>query len=113
MATELELQPTDSSISLTRAIDGKWEKVCFIGPYTHNQQASEIVGFALDVESRSDIEWSDSIVLLVALDADDGARLFEVDRGTVDFVHQAGKCYPKMLSTFRIADHGHPYAWRE
>lgn len=113
MATELKLRPTNGQIALSEVIEGKWETVCFIGPYTHNEEASEIAGFPLDVEGVSDIEWSDRIVLLAAIAGDNRARLFEVRRGIVDFVHQAGKCYSRKRSTFRIADGGHPYAEEE
>lgn len=113
IATELELRPTSGHMDLSEVIDGKWETLCFIGPYTHNEQASEIAGFPLDVEGASDIVWSDRIVLLAAIAGGHRTRLFEVRRGNVDFVHRAGECYPRARSTFRVADDGHPYAEEE
>jgi len=103
---ELRVQPEQSHIDLSQEIQGNWARVCVIGPYSDNKQASRIVGFAIDVERSSNIEMSDAIVLLAVIDARQSARLLRIERNIADFTALSGECYRRTHAVFRVDGDG-------
>jgi len=102
----LRVQPNQSRVDLSQEIQGNWTRVCVIGPYSDNEQASRIVGFAIDVERPSDIERSDAIVLIAVIDAEQSASLLRVERNIADFAALSGECFRRTQAVFRIGGDG-------
>jgi hypothetical protein len=109
-AQRLVIKPAGGQVNLTEVLPGVWGRVCVISPYSTNKHAREIIGFPVNIESKSSINMSDSIALLVTMQGQGVSALFEVPRGSVDFANLGGKCYRRGDSRFTVPDEGHPYA---
>lgn len=65
-----------SSVSLTAAVPGAWEKVCVLGPYSNNDTAKQTLGFEWNAEAKTSIQTNEGISLL----------LFVQDKQVVSYV---------------------------
>ena len=77
----ITLNPQGGAVDLAQSIDGEWDSVCILAPYTTNPMAGEVLGTPLNVELRSRAYSSDSFALLVTLADGDVDGLYEVSRG--------------------------------
>ena len=93
----------DGKIDLSSQIVGNWDKVCILGPYTLEPNASEILGFESDVLDRSDISGDDTITLLVVLQGQSITGLYEVPRGHADFTKLGSGCFNRKSAKFKVA----------
>ena len=92
----------DGQLNLTELLDGDWNKVCILTPYSTNDFAAKILGFEYNVASQSNIAMLDSISLLVTIK--NGAVLgeYEIKRTNVDFSSLGAGCYPRKSSKFKV-----------
>lgn len=85
LAKELE-QSESTSVDLgALEVTFAWDRVCILGPYTNNARAKEVMGLDFDLESRSDIEHSDSVNALVFLYEGKVNNVVDLKRGVTDF----------------------------
>ena len=107
------VRPVDGRVDLAAEFAGQWDRVCVLGPYTTNRRATEILGVDVDVYGRSQIASSDGITLLVTMNADAAAGMYEVALRPVDFTPLAGCCFSRSDAVFRVPEEGRPLASRE
>lgn len=76
-----------------------WERICFLGPYTHNEMAEKALGFYRNVEARTDIASSDGINVLVFVKGKQVVAYTEHPRHQ-DFWRLSGQCFPRENAVF-------------
>lgn len=89
----------DGRLDLTEVGGPNWDRVCFLGPYTTNAAAEKALGFAWDVEARTDIESSDGINVLVLVAKREVVSYTEHSRRQ-DFLKLSGQCFPRSQAIF-------------
>ncbi|WP_338728573.1 hypothetical protein V8687_11195 [Shewanella baltica] len=72
-------------IDLGKEIEGDWDKVCFLPPYTNNDLAREVLSIEFDAEGNSGVYVLDSITLVVIIKQNTVLECFETPRNNVDF----------------------------
>ena len=97
----LSLNPDSGQVNFSESIEGDWEQLCIFEPYSDNDKAAELLGFAWDLESNSGIYSLDSITLLVFASTASVVQFEEVTRD-VDFSPLGGKCYDRSAARFNI-----------
>lgn len=90
---------TGDRLDLTQVGGSNWDRVCFLGPYTTNAAAEKTLGFAWDVELRTDIESSDGINVLVFVTGQHVASYLEHTRHQ-DFWKLSGQCFQRTEAIF-------------
>lgn len=91
-------------VNLASAVPGNWEKVCVLGPYANNQAAQKTLGFAWNVESKSEIYSSDSITLLLFVHEKQVVSQIEQPRSKGDFSNLSEQCFAKEKAQFVQVD---------
>ena len=109
-AAEIVLEPNENGIDLSTTIPGDWDRLCILFPYTTNLRAKQVLGVAVNVESKSDISWSDSIALFVTTKASKVENLFDVSRKNIDFTKLGGQCFAREDTRFTLPQKGHHFA---
>lgn len=69
-----------------------WQKVCVITPYSDNESAARILGVEWDAENQTSIQYSDSITLLVFVEAQKVVAFAEHPRRYGDFTKVQPPC---------------------
>ena len=113
-AEQLQIKVFDISsgeINLSRELNGEWERVCIITPYSSNETAKAILGFDFDVINKSHIYVQDGITLLITVKNNAVIEYFETPRNNVDFSSLKAGCYLREKSLFQVEknENGWPY----
>lgn len=69
-----------------------WDRVCILGPYSGNETAQQVLGFAWDAEAHTTIAWNDGINVLVFSAKKTVVAYSEHPRNAGDFVSIASTC---------------------
>lgn len=102
-AITAQLAQHPAELNLADLAGPDWDRVCFLGPYSTNQTASQTLGFAWDLDARSDLKMSDSINVLVFAKAKTVTAYTEYPRSS-DFSHLTGKCLARQQAHLKKAD---------
>ncbi|MBA6413392.1 hypothetical protein H2508_09745 [Parahaliea sp. F7430] len=89
-------------IDLSMEVDGDWDRICIITPYSNNAIVQETIGFKYDIESKSSIDVLDGITLLVATNQNKVVQYFEVPRNNIDFSSLGLGCYASGNAKFKV-----------
>lgn len=87
-------------IELVEYVDDNWEKVCFLGPYSNNEAASELLGFEWPLESLTSVWINDGVTLLVFVENKSVQSYYEVSRAPYDFNVFSNSCVSRASSSF-------------
>ena len=90
---KLTFDTSGNIVDLSKEVDGKWDRVCILTPYSTNKYAEEILGFKFDVETKTDIFSSDGISVLIFVNDNHAIKYYEVPRNNVDFSSLDAACY--------------------
>ena len=96
-----------NSIDLMQAVPIKWDKVCILGPYSGDNEAEKILGFEWPAESRTDIEDSDGITLLLFVRDKSVIEYVEHPRDQGDFSRLDSRCFKASSAKFRSVTGSH------
>lgn len=98
-------------LRLSEKLDGDWERVCLIKPYSTNELAEQIIGFQFDVESKSGISVLDGITLVLVISNESVIEYFETPRNNVDFSSLKQNCFYRADANFQVkrGSDGWPY----
>ena len=88
------------AVDLSATVQGNWDRVCVLGPYTNNQKAAQTLGFAWAVETLTDVYRNDGISVLVFVRGDAVLKHVEHSRGSGDFSNLSGRCFPRDRAKF-------------
>jgi len=97
---------TKGTVDLSIAVPGEWQRVCVLGPYSNNETASQTLGFAWNVESRSSIRSSDGISVLAFVEGNEVVAYAEHERRFGDFAGLSGRCFVRARAKFAKAEGG-------
>ena len=89
-----------SSVSLTAAAPGAWEKVCVLGPYSNNDSAKQTLGFEWNAETRTSIQTNEGISLLLFVQDKEVVSYVEHPRNHGDFSNLTTQCFPREKAQF-------------
>jgi hypothetical protein len=92
---------TESTIELTRAESGEWDRVCFLAPYRTNESTESILGFKWNSDLKSSIGGNDGIYALVFIRNNKVVAFTEHPRSHGDFVNIHTGCLKRSESTLR------------
>jgi hypothetical protein len=99
-APRLNFDYAEEPIELTEYVDGNWEKVCVLGPYSDNAAASELLGFHWPLKSLSSVWVNDGVSLLLFVRSKEVLSYYEVARAPYDFSVFSNSCIERALSSF-------------
>ena len=99
-APRLNFDYAEEPIKLIEYVDGNWEKVCVLGPYSDNAAASELLGFQWPLESLSSVWVNDGVTLLLFVKSGEILNYYEVARAPYDFSVFSNSCIERALSSF-------------
>jgi hypothetical protein len=89
-----------SSVSLTTAVPGDWEKVCVLGPYSSNDTAKQTLGFEWNAEAKTSIQTNEGISLLLFVQDKQVVSYVEHPRNHGDFSNLTTQCFPREKAQF-------------
>jgi len=87
-------------VDLGSAIEGNWDRVCVLGPYSTDADAAEALGFSWPAEALTDIARNDGISLLVFVREKSVLKFVEHPRGSGDFSNLRGRCFARESAKF-------------
>lgn len=87
------LQSSQDQLNLTAIGPAEWDQMCVLGPYTTNESAESILGFAWDAEGKTEIEQLDNIYVLVFTQNDEVAMHLEMPRHEGDLLNTQSPCF--------------------
>jgi hypothetical protein len=99
-APKLSFNYSELPIKLEEHVDGNWDRVCFLGPYSNNEAAKELIGLDWPLESLSSVWVNDGVTLLVFLNNGAVVSFYEVSRHPLDFSSLSNTCVKRNSSTF-------------
>ncbi|MHA2753457.1 hypothetical protein, partial [Vibrio campbellii] len=97
----IQLRLNDSSVDFSEVVEGDWNRVCFLGPYSNNTAARSLLGFDWDSENLSRISDLDSITLLLFANDDEVIKYSELSR-EIDFSLFSNTCIKRTEAKFSI-----------
>ncbi|KPV96296.1 hypothetical protein AN214_01642 [Pseudoalteromonas sp. P1-9] len=97
-----EFDSTAKQLNLTNTVEGSWQRVCFITPYTDNQRAQKVLGFSFDVEKLTRIKNNDGVTLLVFIEDNQVEHYFETPRSNIDFTRLTPICIDREKAHFKL-----------
>ena len=100
-AQVIELDRSGGLIDLGTQLEGDWDRVCFLMPYSTSKQAEKLLGFSFFPEVGSAIAVMDDRTLLVTVSGDEVAGTFEVMRKNADFTQLGPGCYKRPDAVFK------------
>jgi len=89
-----------SSVSLTVAVPGAWEKVCVLGPYSKNDTAKQTLGFEWNAEAKTTIQTNEGISLLLFVQNKQVVSYVEHPRNHGDFSNLTTQCFTREKAHF-------------
>jgi hypothetical protein len=101
-AQKLTFDTSSNIVDLSKEVNGKWDRVCILTPYSTNQYAEKVLGFKFDVETKTDIFSSDGISLLIFANDNNAIQYYEVPRNNVDFSSLDTSCYKHDSAKFKL-----------
>ena len=87
-------------VDLGSAVDGNWDRVCVLGPYSADADAAEALGFSWPAESLTDIARDDGISLLIFVREKSVLKFVEHPRRSGDFSNLRGRCFARKSAKF-------------
>ena len=87
-------------VNLDEVVQGSWERVCILGPYSDNTAAQNTLGFAWDIESKSSIATNDSLALLLFVKSQKVVESVEHPRNDGDFTNLSRQCFARDQARF-------------
>lgn len=101
-----EFDSTAKQLNLANTVEGAWQRVCFITPYTDNQRAQKVLGFSFDVEKLTRIKTNDGVTLLVFIEDNQVEYYFETPRSNIDFTKITPICIDRENAHFKLESNG-------
>jgi hypothetical protein len=95
----------NKSVDLASAVPGSWDRVCILGPYSNDAEASRTLGFKWHAEALTSIEENDGISLLLFVRDNTVLSYVEHSRGSGDFSNLTGRCFPRTSTRFVLVAH--------
>jgi hypothetical protein len=92
-------------VDLESAVDGSWDRVCVLGPYSTDADAAEALGFSWPANTLTDIASDDGISLLIFAQGKSVVKFVEHPRNSGDFSNLRGRCFPRTSAKFVQRDH--------
>lgn len=86
IATALDSSKTE--LPLSEIVDGDWDTVCVVGPYTSFADIPEP-----RVREMTDYLYEESVFAIVSLDGTEDPQVIRVKRGQVDTFSSMDKCF--------------------
>ena len=105
----IELDASTRFIDLAALVEGTWDLVCVVGPYSTQKRIRDISGVPTAPILKSNIYQSDSIALLVFVGGNSIQRFVELPRQHADFTALHGECFKRPEARFRIPQQGWPH----
>lgn len=87
-------------VDLGSAVDGNWDRVCVLGPYSTDSDAAEALGFSWPAEALTDIARDDGISLLIFVREKSVLKFVEHPRRFGDFSNLSGRCFARKSAKF-------------
>jgi hypothetical protein len=87
-------------VDLQAAADGKWDRVCVLGPYSTEADAAQALGVSWPAEARTDIAQNDGISLLTFVQGKSVLKFVEHPRNSGDFSNLGRRCFPRTRAKF-------------
>jgi hypothetical protein len=87
-------------IDLAEIVPAAWDRVCILSPYTNNEQAERVLGFAWDVQSKADIAADEGKVVLVFVRDREVVDYAEHNRGRGDLADLKPPCLERSAAKF-------------
>ncbi|MBE1300154.1 MAG: hypothetical protein GJ680_09640 [Alteromonadaceae bacterium] len=103
-APSLNFNYAKTPIVLTEHVQGDWETVCILGPYSNNELAAEVIGFTWPLETLSSVRVNDGVSLLIFIKNKAVQSYFEVSRGKYDFNSLDEQCINRNEAIFTQAN---------
>lgn len=100
----IELDTSAGRIDLGAQLQGHWDRVCILMPYSTSNQAERLLGFSYSPELHSAIAVMDDRTLLVTAVGNAAEGSFEVMRRVVDFTTLGPGCYKRTEAVFVLSD---------
>ena len=94
----LELVVENNHVDLAQQVEGGWDRVCILTPYTTPVQAAELTGLDVPDVSGTGIESSDSYNVLLFMKGGRLNNAYQVNRAKVEFNLTAPWCFDKEQS---------------
>lgn len=88
------------AVDLSAVVQGDWDRVCVLGPYSNNDKAAQTLGFTWPAETLTDVHQNDGFSVLVFVRGDAVLKHVEHSRGSGDFSNLSGRCFPKDNAKF-------------
>lgn len=99
---EIDLNTRNGVVDLKQFVEGDWDNVCVLPPYTSDEKGADITGLATSDISKSGIALSDSFSTLVFLKGGKRHSVYNVPRAPVDLAHIEAGCYPRSEAVFEV-----------
>ena len=99
-APKLDLAYEEEPLNLVEYVDGTWQKVCFMGPYSDDNAARELLGFDWPLEALTSVWVNEGVTLLIFVENKSVKSYYEVSRGQYDFSVLSGSCIERDLASF-------------
>ncbi|GAA0860450.1 hypothetical protein [Aliiglaciecola litoralis] len=96
----LDLDYAEEPLNLFEYVDSNWEKVCFLGPYSNDDAALELLGFQWPLETLTSVWVNEGVTLLVFIENGSIESYYEVSRGRYDFSVFSNSCIKRSAATF-------------
>jgi len=97
----------DAVVDLASIVPGDWDRVCFLGPYSTDEDAELLLGHSWSLKSNSSVGESDGISLLLFVRGDDVILAIDHPRNKGDFSQLDDQCFARSQARFkRVPDGG-------
>lgn len=78
----------------------EWKKICFLGPYTIDEDGKKIIGFDIKLSNYSMVSTSDSVTSLLFVNDSRLSYFIDYPRSMADFSKLSGQCFEKDSAVF-------------
>ena len=89
-----------TSVNLSTAVPGAWERVCVLGPYSNNDTAKKTLGFEWSAETKTSIQTNEGMSVLLFVHDNKVVSFVEHPRNHGDFSNLTTQCFPKQKAQF-------------
>ncbi len=107
-ADNITLDLNKEDVDFSVVVNGGWNKLCIIKPYSDNSVARSLLGFDWDLEAKSEIHDLDNITLLVFATDLRVIQFSEVSR-KIDFSKFGNICIERDDAKFKIENNDISY----
>jgi hypothetical protein len=81
-----------------------WSRICFLKPYSTEEEAAKVLGYYAATMERTQTKYSDSYVALVFLSPEYTLDVLDISRGKLDFIDLASQCIAKENFPLKIIE---------